>query len=116
MGTRAHRLKFIDKLFVVMHVTYGHLWSSLFATDQLLQVAKGQWALQLHPWSEAQVERAMDRCKRLYEKPPTLPQFINLLRTDRCHDEYKALPKPPCDKGRAKAQIEAMRGILKRAS
>lgn len=116
MATRAHRLKFIDRLFVMMHVTYGHLWSSLFASDQVLQTAKGLWAMQLHPWSEEQVERVMDRCRRVYvERPPTLPQFLNLLRTDRMHDEYKSLPAPPCDEQKAKREIQAMREAIRRA-
>lgn len=117
MATRAHRLKFIDRLFVMLHVAYGHGWSSQFTTEAMLNTAKAQWALDLHPWSQDHIERAVDRAKRVYlARPPTLPQFMDLLRTERTHDEYlKPLPKPPCDKGKAKAQIEAMRGILKRA-
>mgnify|MGYP001770149228 CR=1 FL=1 len=117
MATRAHRLKFIDRLFVMLHVTYGHLFSSQFPSDDLLRTAKAQWALQLHPWSEANIERALYRAKRVYrERPPTLPQFVDLLRTDRAHEEYQALPRPPCDKDKARAQIDAMRGILKRSA
>ena len=122
MDTRAHRMKFIDRLFVVMQVTYGHWWSSLFNAPteeearRMVNAHKAQWALALHPWSEEQVMAGMDRCRRCYEKPPTLPQFMNLLRTDRVHEHYKALPRPPCDKGKAKAQIEQMRDLLKRAS
>jgi len=116
IDTRAHRLVFIDRLFVLMQSNYGHLWSSRFGDEKILNAAKADWALSLHPWPERSVLSAMDRCKRLYRKPPTLTEFMDMLRTERVHDEYKALPRPPCDKGKAKAQIEAMRGILKRAS
>lgn len=116
MGARAHRAKFVDRMFVLMHTNYGHLWSSRFPTDDLLRVAKAQWALRLSPWSERCVEQAIDRCFRVYRKPPTLTEFIDLLRTDRSHCEYKALPRPPCDKAKAKKQIEAMRSILQRSA
>lgn len=116
MAVRAHRVKFIDRLFVLMHVSYGHLWSSRFPTEAMLRTAKAQWALSLHPWSERQVEQAMDRCRRVYEGPPTLPQFMNLMRTETFHKTYRALPRPPCDKEKAMAAIRAMRDVLGRAS
>lgn len=113
MATRSHRMKFIDRVFVVMHVTYGHLWSSLFPTDDMLRVAKAQWALQLAPWSESAIEKGLDRCRRAYERPPTLPQFMNLLRTDPAHQQVtRALPRPPCNPDKVQAEIANMRAAL----
>lgn len=99
-STRSHRSEpqqldatLTNQLFVRMQSIYGHLWSSRFANAQMLAAAKAEWATALYGCHVNDINRAIEACKREYDKPPTLPEFLKLCRPEAMAPYHR--PGPP---------------------
>lgn len=78
--TNADEVKLkIGRLIVRLSVTYGHLWSSQFKSEEHLKIAKLEWAKTLGHYSYEKLDNAFERCKHRYKKAPSLPEFMSCL-------------------------------------
>jgi hypothetical protein len=105
----------MDQIFVRLANNYGTLFTGRFASVELAEAAKREWAVDLSRYTLMQIESALELCKTQYpDYPPTLGQFRKLCeqRTHAAHAEYKALPAPR-NKPAALAALTKMRGLLK---
>lgn len=95
---------------------YGQKFAEQFGGSGNAKDAMMVWAAATADWDEAQLTEAFKRCvKRESPWPPTLPEFIALMKDPNRHaswEIYKALPKPEPDLGKAEQAIQAMRGAL----
>ncbi len=107
--------KRILKLFARMNGTYGGTWSARFPDARLFNVAVQEWAEELEPFSDGEIEQAYKLCKQRYTTAPTLPQFRELVKMVhfRLHERPRATPPhKPVPPEVAHEWLEKMRGIL----
>lgn len=106
-------VRLVSQLFVRMQSIYGHLWSSRFASAQMLEAAKIEWGVSLARHDVAAVWRAVEACKGEFDKPPTLPEFLRLCRpVPDAHRPYLALPCLPSSAEVAMAGLADVRARL----
>lgn len=75
--------KAVNRFFAVMSGIYGRAWTSQFADDLSLQLAKEQWAKHLGEFDMGQIKSALDRVVDHHPKwPPTIGEFKILCRPD----------------------------------
>lgn len=111
----SHELIRTARVFSVLSMTYHHRWNSaMLADEHEAESAMRLWAEQLRPFSDAQVESALSLAlKRHPSWPPTLGEFLQLLRGDgdviRHAREFvrPVLPQPPMSE-EASAAVRAM--------
>ena len=93
---------------------YGQSWSNRYPTKAMLELAIDDWASEMQPYSDAEVEAAYKLCLKRYTLAPTLPQFIELCKT--AHASKFAMNKPdygePGDPNVGKEHVQKMREIL----
>ena len=106
-------LTLVSQLFIRMNSIYGHLWSSRFKTDRMLQAAKMEWGMSLAKYSRDDLEFAIAQCKRVYQTPPSLPQFLMLMPSkEPSHKEFKRLPVLRSEKEHGRSYLEKMKQKL----
>lgn len=77
-----------------------------------------EWGRTLEPFSANEISRAIDAMKREYLKfPPSLPQFLNLAKAQRCTlTQPPSLPPPRMSREELRQEaamaVEIMRKIL----
>jgi hypothetical protein len=72
--------KRIERLFLRFAAIYGHVWKSMYKSEQLLEVTKEEWAINLKPFNNQMVKEVLLDCTQHLKHPPTLPQFISKCR------------------------------------
>lgn len=70
----------IDRVFVRMTSNYGHRWSSRFASADMLNAAKAEWAWALDEFSLDEIKQGFERCFEHYEWPPSMTEFVRCCR------------------------------------
>jgi len=107
--------KQIDRLFVRLGVTYGHIWWSQFPSDDFLNAAKKEWAITLGKFSNERLGKALKAAKDKYDLPPSLPQFVMLCKgkLNRSHDVFPLSQLPQCDPSIAREHLAKARAALK---
>ncbi len=82
---------------------------------KMLDAAKAEWGKDLSKYRSEEILKAIEKCKKIYKTPPSLPEFLFLL--DECkipsHEEYKRLPVSKSDKKHAREQLKNLKQILK---
>jgi len=68
--------KYIDRIFMRLAAIFGHKWVSLFPDATAQAVAKAEWSNALEPLSDFQIGQGLDRCRRIADWNPTIPEFI----------------------------------------
>ena len=68
--------KRIDHLFLKLAAMYGHVWKSLYKSDEFLAFTKTEWLNALARFDDIIIAKALTYSQNHYEYPPTLPQFI----------------------------------------
>ena len=66
-----------------MQAIYGARWSSQFKSKEMLHVAKVEWILSLENFSNVEIFMALEKIKKVYLSPPSLPEFIATLNSDK---------------------------------
>lgn len=61
-----------------MTAIYGNKFASLFKSDQMLAVAKNEWAVGLAGLSDEQINTGLTRASILADWNPNIPEFIRL--------------------------------------
>lgn len=69
----------VNMIFARFMAIYGHKFKSCFETQDEIRIAKREWALSLQYYSEAELVRAIDRCKETLAWMPTVSEFIAIL-------------------------------------
>ncbi len=107
--------KQVDRLFVRLGVTYGHIWWSQFPSDDFLLAAKREWALTLGRFSSKRLAHALKTTKDRYPLPPSLPQFAALCKAklNRSHEAYRLPALPKCDPSIARAHIARAKATVR---
>lgn len=107
-------LKLVSQLFIRMQSNYGNKFSSQFASSQVLEATKKEWAYALYPYNVDDISFAIREMQQHYKEwPPTIGQFIEL-----CKKHYKVMPMldPPkverSDKASGNAAIAKIRKTL----
>lgn len=73
--TEKHK-KRIDNLFLKLAAMYGHVWKSLYKSDEFLAFTKDEWLNALARFDDEIITKTLLYSRNHYEYPPTLPQFI----------------------------------------
>lgn len=55
---------------------YGHIWTSRWPTPETLRAAKAEWWDGLAEFSDQRLWAGFEQCRKLFRKPPTLPEFM----------------------------------------
>ncbi|MGQ3892049.1 Vir protein [Legionella sp. CNM-4043-24] len=66
----------MDSLFLRLAAMYGHIWRSLYKSEEFLAFTKNEWAEGLMRFDDAIIEKSLAHCCNHWEYPPTLPQFV----------------------------------------
>ena len=69
----------VNMIFARFMAIYGHKFKSCFETQDEIRIAKREWALSLQYYSEAELVRAIDRCKETLAWMPTVSEFLEVL-------------------------------------
>ena len=68
--------KRIDRLFLRFAAMYGHVWKSLYKSDEFLAFTKQEWRDALTRFDDDVIAKALTHSQCHWAYPPTLPQFI----------------------------------------
>lgn len=72
-----HNLKvLINMLFVRFEAIWANKFTSGFTSENMILMAKREWALSLKDMNEAQLNRGLSNCKETNEWPPSIAEFI----------------------------------------
>lgn len=74
-------VKRIDRLFLRFAAFYGHVWRSLFKSDEFLTFTKKEWQQGLIDFEDNLLEKAADVCRANQGYPPALPLFIDICKS-----------------------------------
>lgn len=66
----------IHKLFLRLAAIYGHVWKSLYKSDEFLLFAENEWLDGLKTFEDTAIDKTLLNCRSQWEYPPSLPQFI----------------------------------------
>lgn len=72
----ARHQKRVDRLFLRFSAMYGHVWRSIYKTDEFLDYSKKAWLEGLMGFEDKSLEHALQLCLQRCPFPPTLPYFI----------------------------------------
>jgi hypothetical protein len=72
----ARHQKRVDRLFLRFSAMYGHVWRSIYKTDEFLDYSKKAWLEGLMGFEDKSLEHALQLCLQRCHFPPTLPHFI----------------------------------------
>lgn len=70
----------INMIFARFHHIYTHRFESAYGDEATLNLAKREWAMSLNGFSVQAIEMAIERCKEEFAWPPTIAEFLKLLR------------------------------------
>jgi len=72
--------KMVNMIFIRFEAIYTHKFKSAYHTDQVLQVAKREWAFSLQGYTDVQILSSIEKCKLAFDWPPTIAEFIRLIK------------------------------------
>jgi hypothetical protein len=100
--------KIINRIFALMMARYTHKWTSQFAADTDMKLAKSVWADGLSGLANDQIKQALDMCIDEYPSwPPTLGEFKALCKVgEQTRNELLSLPKPVLSKEKRNEQAD----------
>ncbi len=82
--------KRIDSLFLRLAAIYGHVWRSLYKSEEFLAFTKSEWSLALAKFDDSIVlDKALMNCLTNWEYPPTLPQYIECCKACSKQGQYE---------------------------
>ena len=103
-----------QRLFVRLNSIYGHQWSRRFETPELLEAALREWGKKLNQIDVSLIGEAIEICPGVHKQfPPSLGQFMDLVKSCRPVEITKALPKPKTDPKKVERYLEQLREKLK---
>ena len=88
----------IHNLFLRLAAIYGHVWRSLYKSDEFLAFTKNEWLDALKQFDDLSIDNALLNCRSQWEYPPSLPQFIEACKHIACRDKG-FYTTPPAQKG-----------------
>jgi hypothetical protein len=110
----ARHEKRVERLFLRFSAMYGHVWRSIYKTDESLSYTKKTWADELMRFEDKSLEHALRACMQACSFPPTLPQFIEFCKSHQKSDGFfqskDELKKP--EPAIAKMHLEKIKSIL----
>src|SRR3990167_10930685 len=65
--------KRVDQLFLRFAAIYGHIWRSLYKSDEFLAYTKQEWMSDLDKFNSTVLDHALMHCKQQESYPPSLP-------------------------------------------
>lgn len=101
-----------SKVFLRLLSEYGNLWTKKFSGkdgDKLLKMANYEWALQLMPYSEAQVMAALTKWISGNKYTPKVSELIEIIKAGKPIEYFKKLPILQSSPEVAQAAIAAIR-------
>lgn len=69
-------------------VIYGHLWKSLYQTEEFLNFAKQEWQGSLKSFEDVTLDKAILHCKQHESYPPSLPMFVDICKSKTKNETY----------------------------
>lgn len=112
-----HDDKVITRLFAVLGVLYGSRWTSLIQNDESESAARIVWGKALAGVDPVLIKMAIDRLPiDLPNWPPTVGQFIQIMKCGTDPTMVPTLPKPRGDEKIALAALTEAYDIIRRQS
>jgi hypothetical protein len=104
----------IKRLFLRLANNYGTAWTGRFASAELLEAAKAEWAIDLARYRPGEIGQAIELCKRQFQsKPPTLGEFRALCAAMAAGRTIAAATAAPrAERGKALGELARLRGLL----
>ncbi len=104
----------IDKLFLRLAAIYGHVWRSLYKSDQFLAFTKNEWLEGLKKFEDNILDKALLSYRTNGEYPPTLPQFVECCKACSKQGQYEkySLASKPSNPKIAREHLNQIKTIL----
>lgn len=113
MGSKKHTLD----VFKRFHNIYGQSWTNRFEGKTTLQQVCEEWASDLARYTEAEIDEAVETCKRQYPLAPTLPQFLELCKLAHARKyEVKRVEYKPASKETMQRELAKMRSRVQQVN
>jgi hypothetical protein len=91
VNTEKHN-KRIDSVFLRLAAIYGHVWRSLFKSNEFLAFTKNEWQEGLKQFEDEVLNQAIDQYRNQNEMPPSLSQMITYCKQiKKTKDESKTM-------------------------
>ena len=106
--------KRVDQLFLRFAAIYGHMWKSLYKSDEFLAYTKQEWMDSLEKFDSNILDKALLHCKEKESYPPSLPLFVEICKSCvRRHDNIDKQEAPhKCDPAIARMHLDQLRAML----
>ena len=115
-STESEKLrKRIDQLFLRFAAVYGHMWRSLYKSDEFLAYTKQEWIGSLEKFDSTILNQALVHCKEKEPYPPSLPLFVEICKSfTRSPDGFaeKKGESQKADPAIARMHLDKMRALL----
>ena len=80
--------KRIERLFLRLAAIYGHMWISIYKTEEFMQCSKREWREGLKSFDSATVGEALELCREHKSYPPSLAKFIEICKSTLKRETY----------------------------
>ena len=106
--------KRVDQLFLRFAAIYGHMWKSLYKSDEFLAYTKQEWMSSLDKFDSSVIDKAFLHCKEKESYPPSLPLFVEICKSYARHQDSvsQTTEQPKCDPAVARMHLDKMRAML----
>jgi hypothetical protein len=93
---------------------YGHVWRSIYKTDEFLEYSKKAWLEGLMGFEDKSLEYALQTCLQSCPFPPTLPHFIDCCKAYHKPDVFFQSKDTPhkADPAVAHMHLEKIKAML----
>ena len=73
----------VAEVIIRLGFNYGHLFSSFYKTEEMLEGMITEWAFDIGKYSYEKLDEAIARCKLNHERSVTLSQFMACLKVSQ---------------------------------
>ena len=104
----------IDRLFLRLAAMYGHVWRSLYKSEEFLAFTKNEWLGNLARFEDSILDKALMNCLNTWDYPPTVPQFIEGCKAYSRQGQYEkySTNSKPARPEVARAHLSQLKTLL----
>jgi len=105
--------KWVVALFARFRAIYLQKWDDQFDCESTMEQAMDEWGVGLVGLSAEQIRHGIDAARTKSMWPPSIAEFVAYARS---HDRpvfFVALPKPQASASVVRAELSAMRDVLR---
>lgn len=83
----------VAMVIVRLGLIYGHLFTSNYKTEEMLEAMITQWVREVGSYSYENLEKGITRCLKEHKETVNLPQFMDCLKLS----QYQAMLERSCE-------------------